>query len=160
MRILIGLLAMAAVMAPATPVAVWAQSDRNVVSQALHDCTFSRPCNWTSHAAIAFGTTYALRALRVPTELAAGRGRLDVRGQGNTRPDEMGRAGQRGQQWRPRFRTGGFVARVLFEPSLHASHWVCCCIQCRGPHATGDPAARTVATDIPPSPHSARPTTR
>ncbi len=39
-----------------------------------HWCTFNRPCNWTAHAAIAFGTTYALDGLNVPLPLAAGVG--------------------------------------------------------------------------------------
>lgn len=39
-----------------------------------HWCTFNRACNWTAHAGIAFGTTYALDKLGVPLPLAAGTG--------------------------------------------------------------------------------------
>jgi len=49
-----------------------AQAPGNFLTQALHDCTFTRPCNWSSHALIAFGGTYALHKLGVPKEAAAG----------------------------------------------------------------------------------------
>ena len=39
-----------------------------------HWCTFNRPCNWTAHAGIAFGTTWALHKVDVPLPLAAGIG--------------------------------------------------------------------------------------
>jgi len=39
-----------------------------------HWCTFNRTCNWTAHASIAFGTTYALHKLDVPLHFAAGAG--------------------------------------------------------------------------------------
>lgn len=39
-----------------------------------HWCTFNRACNWTAHAGIAFGTTYALNKVHVPLPIAAGAG--------------------------------------------------------------------------------------
>jgi len=35
-------------------------------------CAFNRPCNWASHAAIAFGAAYLLHRLDVPEAAAAG----------------------------------------------------------------------------------------
>ncbi len=56
----------------ARPERTTAQAAGNLLTQAVHDCTFARPCNWTSHALIAFGTTYLLHRLRVPAPAAAG----------------------------------------------------------------------------------------
>jgi hypothetical protein len=56
----------------AWPAASAAQSSGNIVGRVVHDCTFSRPCNWGSHAVIAFSTAYVLRELHVPAPAAAG----------------------------------------------------------------------------------------
>ncbi len=51
---------------------VRAQSSDNLVGRAVHQCTFTRACNWGSHALIAFGATYALHELELPIAAAAG----------------------------------------------------------------------------------------
>lgn len=43
-----------------------------LVGEAVHWCIFNRPCNWTSHGAIALGVTYGLNRLAVPRGYAAG----------------------------------------------------------------------------------------
>lgn len=39
-----------------------------------HWCMFNRACDWSSHATIAFGTTYLLQKVDVPLHYAAGAG--------------------------------------------------------------------------------------
>jgi hypothetical protein len=71
MRVRIGL-AIVGLLACVSPASSRAQTDTNMLGRTMHACTFNRPCNWTAHAAIAFGATYGLRALHVPTAWAAG----------------------------------------------------------------------------------------
>jgi len=50
----------------------YAQALLRPVSAAFEFCTFNRPCNWASHATIAFGAAYVLHRLDIPDAAAAG----------------------------------------------------------------------------------------
>jgi hypothetical protein len=55
----------------AAPATLRAQAP-GLLSRAIHDCTFTTPCNWSSHAILAFGATYALNKAGVPRAASAG----------------------------------------------------------------------------------------
>src|SRR5262245_21261831 len=56
----------------AAPIQLQAQTSGAFVSRAYHYCTFTRPCNWGSHAILAFGATYTLNKVGLPRGAAAG----------------------------------------------------------------------------------------
>lgn len=54
------------------PLRTVAQSPFKLAGDAFRYCRATQPCNWSSHALIAFSATQALSYLRVPLPLAAG----------------------------------------------------------------------------------------
>ena len=54
------------------PLRTAAQSPLKFAGDAFRYCTMHQPCNWSSHALIAFSATQALNYLRVPLPVAAG----------------------------------------------------------------------------------------
>jgi hypothetical protein len=54
------------------PLRAAAQSPFQIATDAFRYCTMTQPCNWSSHALIAFSATHALKYLQVPLPVAAG----------------------------------------------------------------------------------------
>jgi hypothetical protein len=67
-------IALALIIAPTLASAQTGEPQRKLgpIGDAAHWCTFTRPCNWASHAGIALGVAQAMPKLGVSREVAAG----------------------------------------------------------------------------------------